>query len=397
MMAAPAELPAPRHDPFRPAPEYERWREEQPLRQVRLANGQEPWIVLRHEEARAVLGQTDHLSSDATRPGFPMFRAGKPTGTASNQITRMDPPLHGRFRRIFAPFFTPKRIRQWTPQLQQFTEEGIEGMLAGGAPADFHNDLALTIPSKAICLLLGVDYELHTEFERLTRPVASALVSAEERDSATAELFELMEGIFRSAREQPRDGVIAVLLDLVDREEISYEAALSNAFTLLIGGHETTAHTISLGTIQLLERPELHRAVAASPEKLPVLVEEMLRTQAVAESVVTRAVTKPLRVGDVVIEPGEGIAVPASSANHDPRAFPNPHEIDLDRDLSPGHLAFGAGIHSCLGQALARAELLIVFGTLFERIPTLRLVEDEPVEYKRDPFIFGVTRMPVAW
>ncbi|MET7784496.1 cytochrome P450 [Streptomyces mirabilis] len=396
-MACPAHLPPPRHEPFRPTPQYEQWREEHPLKQVRLPNGQEPWVVLRHEEARAVLGQTDHLSSDATRPGFPLFRAGKPTGTSTNQLTRMDPPLHGTFRKIFAPFFTPKRIRQWTPQLKQFLTEGAEAMLAAGAPADFHNDLALTIPSKAICLLLGMDYSLHTEFERLTRPVASALVTAEERDTATAELFALMEEAFRTAREHPRDGVIAVLLDLVDREEISYEAAVSNTFSILIGGHETTAHTISLGTIQLLERPDLRRAVAAAPEKLPILVEEMLRTQAVAESVIARAVTKPLRIGDTVLEPGDGIVVPASSANHDPRAFPNPHEIDLGRDLSKGHLAFGAGIHSCLGQALARAELQIVFGSLFELIPTLRLIPEQPVEYQRDPFIFGIKRLPVAW
>jgi cytochrome P450 len=390
-------VPEVRGHPFRPTADYERWRAEHPLKRVRLKNGQEPWIVLRQAEAQAILDQTDSLTSDATAVGFPAFREGAPSGSASTQMVRMDPPLHSKFRKIFAGFFTARRIDGWKPQIQRFVDEGLERLQASGPPADFFKDFALTVPSKAICLLMGVDYAWHADFERLTRPVASALVSAEVRNTAIRELHELIAQMFADQRANPRDGVLAKLITLIDAGEITEEAAVSNAFLILIGGHETTAHTIALGTMQVLERPDLKRAILDDPGKVPILIEEMVRTQSVAEGVMTRAVVKPIQVGEVTIQPGEGLAVPASSANHDPSAFPNPDEIDLDRDLSGGHIAFGWGIHSCLGQSLARAELISVFSTLFQRIPTLRLAEHEEIEFQRDPFVFGVNRMPVEW
>lgn len=396
-MATIERLPEVRQEPFRPTADYEKWREEAPIKRVRLKNGQEPWIVLRQAEARSILDQTDSLTSDALADGFPAFREGKPTGSASTQMVRMDPPLHSKFRKYFAGFFTAKRIESWKPDIQRFVDDGLEHLLSSTAPVDFFEEFALTVPSKAICLLLGVDYAWHADFERLTRPVASALVTAEVRNTAASELRELIDQMLADQRKDPKEGVLAKLVKLEDEGEITHEAAISNAFLILIGGHETTAHTISLGTLQLLERPELVRAITDDPGKIPVLIEEMLRTQAVAEAVTVRAVIKPIQVGDITIQPGEGIAVPASSANHDPRAYANPHEIDLDRDISDGHIAFGWGIHSCLGQNLARAELSAVFGTLFKRIPTLRLATDEAVEFQRDPFVFGVRRMPVEW
>jgi cytochrome P450 len=391
------QFPGVRREPFRPADEYERWREEGPIRRVRLENGQETWVVLRRNQAQEILGQTESLSSDATAPGFPHFRAGAPSGSTTTQMVRMNPPLHGKYRKILATFFTAKKIASCKPELRQFTEDAIYAMLERGAPADFHESVALVIPSKAICLFLGVDYSLHTEFERLSRPVASALVSAEVRNRSITELYKLMSEIFDAQRTKPRDGVISKLLKLVDEGEMPYEAALSNAFLILLGGHETTAHSISLGVVQLLKNPHLMRAVREDPGKMPLLVEEMLRTQGIAETVVTRAVTKPIRVGDQVIEPGEGITVPASSSNHDPDAFANPHEIDLDRDLSEGHMAFGGGIHSCLGQTLARTEMMIAFEAVMRLIPNLRLDENEGIEYQRDPFLFGMRRLPVTW
>ena len=390
-------FPGVRSEPFLPAAEYERWRKEGPLRRVRLDNGQDTWVVLRHNEAEEILAQTESLSSDATAPGFPQFRAGAASGTATTQLVRMNPPLHGQYRKILATFFTAKKIASCKPEIQRFTEDAIHSMLERGPPADFHEEVALVIPSNAICLLLGVDYSLHTEFERLSRPVASALVSAEVRNTAITDLYKLMAEIFDAQRTHPREGVISRLIELVDKGEMPYEAALSNAFLILLGGHETTAHSISLGVVQMLQRPDLMRAVRDDPSKMPALVEEMLRTQSIAETVMVRAVTKPICVGQQVIEPGEGITVPASCPNHDPAAFANPHEIDLERGLGEGHLAFGGGIHSCLGQTLARTEMMIAFDAVIRLIPTLRLDESAEIEYQRDPFLFGVRRLPVTW
>jgi cytochrome P450 len=147
----------------------------------------------------------------------------------------------------------------------------------------------------------------------------------------------------------------------------------------------------------MMQNPHLVRRINEEPQKIPVLIEEMVRTQSIAGQVIGRAVTSPIEVGDKVIDAGEGLAVIPEAANHDSRVYPNPHEIDLDRDISLGHVGFGSGIHSCLGQNLARAELKMAFSKLFQRIPTLRQAADEQPEYDFNPFVFGVRRLPVEW
>jgi pentalenic acid synthase len=389
--------PGVRQFPFRPAEEYERWREEGPVKRVRLPNGQETWLVLRQEDAQEILNKTDSLTSDMTAPGFPQFRRGRASGSPTNMLPRMDPPLHGPVRKLFAGFFSAKRIASWKPEIERITDEAIDDLLAHGAPADLYRQFALVVPSKVVCMLVGVDYSLAPEFDRLAEANNSSLIAGEERTAAITELYGIVEGVFAEQRKNPTEGIVTELLRRVDAGDLTYEAAVGNTFVLVVGGHETTAHTISLGALQLIENPHLVQRIIGEPGKIPVLVEEMLRTQSIIEQVIGRSVTKPIQVGDVVLEAGQGLAVVPEAANHDPRIFPNPHEIDLDRDISFGHTAFGFGIHSCLGQSLARAELLTVFSKLFQRIPTLRLAENDAPEFRRDPWIFGMRRLPVAW
>jgi pentalenic acid synthase len=385
-----------REVPFRPSAEHEQWREEHPLKRVTLPTGLSSWLVLRQAEAQDIIGRTDSLSADTRAEGYPHLRQGKPTGDGTTQLVRMDPPVHTRYRRMFAPFFSAKRVQAWEPALEKIVDDAIDDLLAAGPPADFHERFALVVPSKAICMLLGVDYDLHHEFERLTKINTSSTVTAEERMAAVAELRQLMSDIIDDQRVSNAEGVIAKMVDLMDAGEITRDAAVANALLMVVAGHETTAHTISQGTIQMIQRPDLQRTITEHPEKLPALIEEMLRTQSITDNVIARAATAPIAVQDTTIEPGEGIIFLSSSINHDPRAFPNPLDIDLDRGRAD-HIGFGGGIHSCVGQSLARAELRAVFGTLFRRIPTLRLAADDDVEYQRDAFIFGMRRLPVQW
>lgn len=385
-----------RSDPFRPAEQYEEWREEGPLKRVTLPSGIDSWLVLRNKEALEILGQTECLSSDPLNPGYPHMRKGPPTGNASTQLLRMDPPLHTKFRRMFAPFFSPKRVEQWKPELRRIVDETIDDFLAQDAPADFHQEVALVVASKAICMLLGVDYAHHTDFERLTNITASSFATAEERAAANLEMQQLISDLIKEQRVTSREGVIAKLVALLDAGEITHEVAVANTFLLLAAGHETSAHTMSLGTIQMIDRPDLREAIAEDPSKLPILADEMVRVHAITDMVVGRAVTGLIEVADTTIEPGEGIIFVGSSVNQDPRAFANANEIDLDRRGS-SHIGFGGGIHACLGQSLARAELSAVFGVLFERIPTLRIAQDQEIEFKNDPWAFGIYRLPVEW
>lgn len=387
-----------RKHPFKPTAEYEEWREEAPVKRVRLASGQETWLVLRRQEAADILDMTDHTGVATRLPGYPNFRPGEPMGDGETMLQAMDPPNHTKYRKILAPFFSAKRVASWKPELENIVNTTIDDLLAHGSPADFYTQFSLVVPSKAICMLLGVDYEHHEAFERLTRPIAGSSSPAKERDAAQAELYGLVVQMFEEQRSAPGGGVVAKLIKLIDAGEIPYDIAVANTLLLIVGGHETTAHTISMGTVQMLQRPELIERITKEPGKLPALVNEMVRTQSITDLVMGRAVTKDITVGDTVIPAGAGLAIVVSSVNHDPGAFRNPHEIDLDREDSdePGMLGFGGGIHSCIGQSLARAEMIQVFSTLFQRIPTLRLT-DEPVEYRHDQWIFGMDRMPVEW
>lgn len=389
--------PGPRQLPLLPADEYERWREDGPVRRVRLASGQELWVVIQQEAARYVLDQTDSLTSDMTALGFPLFRAGKPSGNPGTMLTRMDPPQHGTVRKYFASFFTAKRINAWKPEISRITDQAIEDLVSHGSSADLLDDFAMLIPSQVICMLLGVEYDLAPEFQRLVEANSSSLISAEERNAAIEELYLLIEGIFAEQRERPATGIVAELIRMVDAGKLSHEAAVGNTFVLVNGGQDTTAFSISLGALQLMQNPHLVQRITDEPLKIPVLVEEMIRTQSIIGQVIARAATRPIRVGEDVIEAGDGLAVIPEAANHDPRVYPNPHVIDLDRDISLGHVGFGSGIHSCLGQNLARAELQAVFSRLFQRIPTLRLAANDAPEFSYNPFIFGVRRLPVEW
>jgi cytochrome P450 len=389
--------PEMRTSPVLPAQDYERWREQSPLKQVRLANGQDIWLVLQQEAARQVLDQTDSLTSDMTAPGFPLFRAGKPSGNPATMMTRMDPPHHAAVRKYFASFFTAKRIAAWKPEIERIVDQAIADLVSNGSPADLLEQFAIVIPSHVFCMLLGVEYELSPDFRRLAEANTSALISADKRNAGIAELYDLIEVIFAEQRKHPTAGIISELIRMVDAGKLTHEAAVGNTFVLANGGQDTTASSIALGALQLMQNPHLVARINDEPHKMPVLVEEMIRTQSIIGQVIGRAATKPITVGEEVIEAGEGLVVTPEAANHDPRVYPNPHEIDLDRDVSVGHVAFGSGIHSCLGQNLARAELQTVFSRLFQRIPTLHLAENDPPEFDYNPFIFGVRRLPVEW
>ncbi|MFI5621863.1 cytochrome P450 [Nocardioides sp. NPDC051685] len=389
--------PGVRKEPFETLAEYERWREEGPVKLVRRANGEDTWLVLQQEAAQEILGQTDRLTSDMTAPGFPLFRAGKPSGNPGNMLPRMDPPKHAEVRRYFASFFTAKRIANWQPEIDRITESAFDHLLEVGPPADLMADFANRIPASVTCMLLGIDDAVTADFRRLAEGNASSLVSAEERNAAIAELYEIIEGIFAEQRKSPTEGIVSELVRWVDEGKLSHEAAVGNVFVLAVGSQETTAFTIGLGALQLMKRPDLVQKINEDPGKLPVLVEEMVRTQAIAGQVICRAVTKPISVGDQILEPGDGLAVVPEVANRDPRVYVNANEIDLDRDMSVGHVGFGSGIHSCLGMNLARAELRSVFARLFQKLPNLTIASGDEPEYRFDPFIFGVNRLPVEW
>ena len=381
--------------PFDPPPELGRLRAEAPVSPARLWDGSTAWLVTRFAEQRAVLADS-RFSSDPTRPGYPHINAGSAVvRRKSKTVMAMDEPEHSVYRRMLTRDFSIRRIEAMRPRIQRIVDELIDEMVAMGPPADLVAQLALPVPSRVICELLGVPYEDHEFFQRLSGALVSGSSAPGEAVTAGLELRGYLAGLLDDKLKFPADD----LLTRLSGSELSRVEIADLAILLLIAGHETTANMISLGTLALLENPDQLVELQKDPEPAFVAgaVEEMLRYLTISHSGRRRVAVADVEVGGQLIRAGDGVIVTNDSGNRDPAAFPDPDRLDLRRPARH-HLAFGFGPHQCLGQPLARAELQIVYGTLYRRLPTLRLaVGLAQIDFKQDMLVYGVRRLPVEW
>jgi cytochrome P450 len=392
-VTAPA-LQTTRRCPYEPPEEHTRIRDnDSGISQVTLPSGQVAWALSRLEHIRAML--TDpRFSSDRRHPNFPRFTRERPAfDILRRSIIQLDPPEHGPARKAVVGEFTVRRMAALRPRIQAIVDEHIDAMLAGPRPADLVRALSLPVPSLVICEQLGVPYRDHEFFQSRSSALLSRATSAEGRRQAVTELRDYLRDLIADKAAHPADDLLGrQLAQGNDPEDV-----LSLAFLLLIAGHETTANMISLGVVTLLERPEELAALRADPTRTLPAIEELLRVYTIAEFANSRVALEDVEIGGVTIRAGDPVLALSNAANHDPSAFDEADEIKLDRGAR-NHVAFGFGIHQCLGQNLARMELQVVFDTLFRRIPTLRL--DEPADrlpYKNDAFIYGIHEVPVTW
>jgi cytochrome P450 len=375
-----------------------------------LPGGRLAWLVTGLEAARAVLGDP-RFTSDRSDPSFPMPQprpAGAPPQAATPEARRarargasligMDPPDHTAARRTVISEFSLRRVQALRPRIQEIVDEKIGAMLAAGPPADLVRALALPVPSEVICELLGVPYAQHEFFQSRSMLLLSHRAPADERMNAIRDLFGFLDSLVSDQEREPGD-------DLLGRQVTRRRAAgeydhfdlVSLAFLLLVAGHETTASMISLGTLAIMRDPAELVPVVTDPGRAPQAVEELLRFFSIADTGTGRVALSGAEVGGTLIRAGEGVIVSLLAANRDPAAFPDPDQIDPVRNTR-GHVAFGFGPHQCLGQNLARAELEIVYGTLFRRIPGLRLaVPARELPVKDDAFVYGLHELPVTW
>ncbi|MBZ4320732.1 cytochrome P450 [Streptomyces huiliensis] len=380
--------------PYHPPAGHPSAPEDRPLTRVTLFDGREVWFVTGHAEVRALLGDR-RLSADRQHPDFPVTMP-RLAEQAIRPIPLLgtDDPLHNRQRRTLIPGFGLQRINALRPAIQQVVDELLDRMLAAGPEADLVTAYALPVPSTVICSLLDVPYADHEFFESRSRRLLVAETAAEARE-AREELRAYFRRLLDRKRETPGDGLLDTLLadpaGTMDREEL-----VSMALLLLIAGHETTSNMISLGTYTLLRHPEQLAALRADPALMRGAVEELLRYLSIADSLVRVAVAD-VEVAGETIRTGEGVLLATPEANRDPASYADPDTLDVHRSARH-HVAFGYGIHQCLGQNLARAELEIAFSSLFARIPTLRLaVAPDEVSVKPGGTVQGLFALPVTW
>jgi cytochrome P450 len=391
-------FPMQRTCPVAPPPEYQKLREESPISRVLLPTGRHAWLLTRHEDVRSVL-LDPRFSSDRNHPDFPRLIELMPNRRMfSPSLISMDPPEHGPARRAVVGDFTVRRTRALQPRIQEIVDENLDAMLAGPRPADLVQALSLPVPSLVICELLGVPYADHEFFQARSKLLITRSTSPETRQNAVEELQRYLDELVTSKENEPSDDLIGrQVLKQRENGTVDHDGLVALSFLLLIAGHETTANMISLGTIALLQNPEQLALITADPGKTPEAVEELLRYFSIADTATGRVATVDAEVAGVQIKAGEGVYALSYAANSDPAVFPNPGDLDLERGARH-HVAFGFGPHQCLGQNLARAELQIVFDTLFRRIPTLQLAAPvEELRFKDDAVVYGVQELPVTW
>ncbi|MFF5189264.1 cytochrome P450 [Streptomyces sp. NPDC000345] len=396
-LTEPVAFPQDRTCPYHPPQAYDPLRAARPLSRVTLYDGRTAWLVTGHDTARALLADP-RLSTDRTRPGYPAtsprFKALLDRRAA---LLNVDDPDHHAQRRMLVPSFTLKRATALRPAIQRIVDERIDAMLAQGPPAELVSAFALPVPSMVICELLGVPYADHEFFEEQSRRLLRGRLPEEVRD-ARDRLDDYLGALIDRKLDGPRgDGLLDTLVHEQLRDgTVDREDAIALATILLVAGHETTANMISLGTYTLLQHPERLAELRADPALLPGAVEELMRMLSIADGLL-RLATEDIEVAGTTIRAGDGVVFSTSVINRDASAYPEPDTLDWHRPARH-HVAFGFGIHQCLGQNLARAELEIALRTLFERLPGLRLaIPAEEVRHKPGDTIQGMLDLPVTW
>ncbi|MFG2268726.1 cytochrome P450 [Streptomyces chartreusis] len=383
-------------DGFRsdPHPVYARLRAEGPVHRVRLQEPDahhETWLVVGHEEARAALADP-RLAKDGSRIGVTFLDE----ELIGKYLLVADPPQHTRLRSLITRAFTMRRVEELRPRIQQITDELLDAMLPQGR-ADLVDSFAYPLPITVICELLGVPEMDRTEFRKISTE-AVAPTSAQSEYDAFVRLAEYLTELIEDKRcAGPGDDLLSDLIRTTaeDGDRLSPQELRGMAFVLLIAGHETTVHLITNAVHALLTHPGQLAALRADMTLLDGAVEEALRYEGPVENATFRFAAEPLEIAGVPIAPGEAVMIGLTAADRDPARFPAPERFDIRRDTR-GHIAFGHGIHHCLGAPLARMEARTAIRSLLERAPDLAL-DGPPGQWLPGVLIRGVRSLPVRW
>jgi cytochrome P450 len=387
-----------RRDGFDPVPEMAALRDEEGIRRVETTFDVPAFLIARYDDVREVLADSARFSNAGRLdvPGAePVSEVERERMRAGNLLA-FDPPEHTRLRRMLTPEFTVRRMRRLEPRIVEIVDDHLDAMETAGPPADLVADFALPIPSLVICELLGVPYADRAAFQDRTSRLLDLALPMDERRDVAREGREYMADLVGRAQAAPGDDMLGMLV----RDhggELTTDELIGIAELLLIAGHETTSNMLGLGTLALLRHPEQLALVRDDPAAVGPAVEELLRFLGIVHSGIPRTTTADVEVGGVLIPADSLVVLALASANRDPHFRTGADRLDVTRDAG-GHLAFGHGVHHCLGAPLARMEMRIAFPALLRRFPGLALaVPFEEVGFRAFHFIYGLQALPVTW
>lgn len=391
--------PMARTCPFDPPAELAHLRAEKPVTRIRLWDASSPWLVTRYEDVRTLLADP-RVSADTRRPSYPFLSAGlRARSESSRSFIAMDDPDHARYRKMIISDFTVRGTESLRPLVEKIVNDLLDGMERGPRPVDLVDAFALPLPSMVICHMLGVPYADHDFFQDHSRAILDLSAGPQEALRANDELQDYLTTLIAAKEAEPSDDILGRLAQrYVLTGRLSRSEAATMALLLLVAGHETTANMLAFGTLTLLEHPEQAAEVRDGDTALvKSAVEELLRLLTVVHTGRRRVALEDIEIGGVTIRAGEGIIAAGESANRDPAAFESPNELNIHRG-SNHHVAFGFGVHQCLGQPLARLELQIAYPALLRRFPDLHLaVPLEEIRYRDEMAVYGVQELPVSW
>jgi cytochrome P450 len=383
-----------------PVEELAQLRAEQPVSPLMIPGGPTAWLITGYSEVRAVLGDADTYSND-----FSNLTGAGAEGPGDDKdpggLGFADPPRHTRLRRLLTPQFTALRLRELEPRIMAVVDQCLDEMADKGAsaepPVDLMTSFAQPVPALVICELLGVPPSERADFQRISNnrfDLSGALTGGFD---AISESLEYLGGLVARQRATPGDGLLGRMIrehgeGLSDREL----AGLADG--LLTGGYDTTASMLALGTVLLLRDPELC-AAALEPSRIDEVVEELLRYISVVQVAFPRFARRDTQIGGHPVGAGDMVICSLSGANRDAMFGADAERVNPDRGVgSRAHMAFGYGIHHCVGAQLARREMAIAYPALLRRFPGLRLAVPEPeLLYRPFSIVYGVDGLPVVW
>ncbi|WP_458319050.1 cytochrome P450 [Mycolicibacterium brisbanense] len=401
-MTAPEVLPPlhMRRNAFDPTPYLREVRETDGVRTVVNALGMSVHLVTRHDDVKMVLADHERFSNSRppgfALPGAPEMTADEQASARAGNLLGLDPPEHQRLRRMLTAEFTIRRMNRLEPRVVEIVQAQLDAMAAAGPPADLVAEFALPIPSLVICELLGVPYADRDDFQRRSTRQLDLSAPIPERLALQREGREYMRRLVENARRDPGEDILGMLVRQ-HGDELSDDELIGIAGLLLLAGHETTSNMLGLGVLALLRHPDQLAAVRDDPAAVGPAVEELLRWLSIVQNAIPRITTTDVEIAGVQIPAGELVFASLPSSNRDPEFIDSPDVLDIRRG-APGHLAFGHGVHHCLGAPLARMEMRIAFPALLRRFPGLALAEPfDEVQYRSFHFIYGLRSLAVTW
>ncbi|HEY3607753.1 MAG TPA: cytochrome P450 [Pseudonocardiaceae bacterium] len=379
----------------------ERLRAEAPVRPVVLPRGLNVWLVTRYADVRAALADPrlhkdsrhiDELFELNTDSSAETFHTGE---ALFAHMLNSDPPDHERLRRLVNKAFTARRIEQLRPRIEEITD-GLLADIGPTADVDLLDVFAFPLPITVICELLGVPTKDRDDFRRWSNVLVSGGVPAEEIDESAIAMAGYLSAMIEAKRAEPGADMMSALVQAHDEgDRLTQDELVAMAFLLLVAGHETTVNLIANGVLALITNPDQLAALRADRGLLPGAIEEFLRFESPVKNATFRFTVEPTEVGGVVIPARQLVVLSLGSANRDSDRYAEPDRLDIERDTS-GHMAFGHGIHYCLGAPLARLEAEIAFNGLLDTYDRIELaVPTADLRWRPGMLIRGLERFPV--